>query len=74
MGTTRPHLKDVSYNISAVCSGCGDTLLTRLVDKKYDAEGATRIQAKLGELFERHLAERHHAHEKSNCMGRTARL
>ncbi len=61
MGTGRPYLKDVSYDISAVCSACRDTLLARLVDKNYDAEGPNHLRAKLEEVFDRHLAEKHQA-------------
>jgi hypothetical protein len=52
-------LKNFTYHIAAVCSACGDTLLTRLRHDKDDGKGAARLQAMLQEVFQRHLAEKH---------------
>jgi hypothetical protein len=54
-----PFLKNLTYHAAAVCSACGDTLLTRLRHDNDDGKGAARLQAKLQEVFQRHLAEKH---------------
>jgi len=64
-----PFLKDFSYQIAAVCSTCGDTLLARLRHDNDDGKGAVRLQARLQEVFQRHLAEKH---QVKNELNRTA--
>jgi hypothetical protein len=64
-----PDLKDCDYHIAAVCSACGDTLLARLRDQKDDGKGATRLRAKLEEVFQRHVAEKY---RKQDELDRTA--
>jgi hypothetical protein len=61
-----PFLKNFTYHIAAVCSACGDTLLARIRHDNDDGNGAARLQAKLQEVFQRHLEEKHHVKNELN--------
>jgi hypothetical protein len=56
----QPKLKEISYALSAVCSACGDWLLTQSLSA--DEHSIEDVRKQLDILFEHHVAQKHPDH------------
>jgi len=55
----KPFLSDVRLDISAVCSACRTFLFAHLKDDKDEHADKPTLRAKLEEIFQRHVTEKH---------------